>query len=91
MSDMGLILINQSDLLKVKPHTSRLACLPVLLCLRVTMPTDLVCDGKRGVKPVVLDDSAAPLRRTDSAHISHAQSVARVVSAQILQRHRQIK
>lgn len=56
----------------------------VVLFVHVSMPTYLVCDSKRSVKPVVLDDGAAPLRRADGADIRHAQRVAGVVATKIL-------
>lgn len=48
------------------------------------MPTYLVCNSKRSVKPVVLDHSAASLRRADGADIRHAQGVAGVVATEVL-------
>lgn len=48
------------------------------------MPTYLMGDSKRGVKPVVLDDSAAPLRRADGADVRHAQGVAGVMATEVL-------
>lgn len=48
------------------------------------MPTDLMCNGKRRVKPVVLDDGAASLRGADGADVRHAQGVAGVVATQVL-------
>lgn len=50
------------------------------------MPTYLMRDGKRGVKPVVLDDGAAPLRGADGADVGHAQGVAGVVAAEVLEK-----
>ena len=50
------------------------------------MPTDLVSDGERSVEPVVLDDGAASLRRADGADVRHAQGVAGVVAAEVLDR-----
>lgn len=52
--------------------------------MRVSMPTDLMRDGERGVKAVVLDDGAASLRRADGADIRHAQGVAGVVATEVL-------
>lgn len=46
--------------------------------------TYLVSDGECGVKAVVLDDGAASLWRADCADVRHAQGVARVVAAQVL-------
>lgn len=43
-------------------------------------------DGKRSVKAVVLDDGAASLRRADGADVGHAEGVAGVVAAEILDR-----
>lgn len=57
----------------------------LFVCVRVR--TDLVCHGERRVKAVVLDDGAAPLRRTHGAHVGHAESVTRVMTAQILKTH----
>lgn len=48
------------------------------------MPTYLVSDGEGGVKAVVLDDGAASLRRADGADVRHAQGVAGVVAAEVL-------
>lgn len=48
------------------------------------MPTYLVSDGEGGVKAVVLDDSTASLRRADGADVRHAQGVAGVVAAEVL-------
>lgn len=48
------------------------------------MPTYLMGDGKCGVKPVVLDDSAAPLWRADGADVRHAQRVTGVVATEVL-------
>ena len=50
------------------------------------MPTYLMRDGKRGVKPVVLDDGAASLRRADGSHVRHAEGVTGVVSTEVLER-----
>ena len=50
------------------------------------MPTYLMCDSKRGVKPVVLDDSTASLRGADSADVCHAQGVAGVVATEVLEK-----
>lgn len=47
-------------------------------------PTYLVRDGERGVQPVVLDDGAASLRGADGADVGHAEGVAGVVAAQVL-------
>ncbi len=46
--------------------------------------TDLMCHGEGGVKPVVLDDCTAPLRRAHGSHISHTESITGVMTAQIL-------
>lgn len=46
--------------------------------------TDLVRHGERRVQPVVLDDGTAPLWRAHGAHVSHAESVAWMMSTQIL-------
>lgn len=63
------------------------ACLVyIAVCVCVSMPTYLMRDGKRGVKPVVLDDGAAPLRGADGAHVGHAQGVAGVVAAEVLEK-----
>lgn len=43
-------------------------------------------DSKCSVKAVVLDDGAASLRRADGADIRHAEGVAGVVAAEVLDR-----
>lgn len=48
------------------------------------MPTYLVSDGEGGVKAVILDDGATSLRRADGADVRHAQGVAGVVAAEVL-------
>lgn len=50
----------------------------------VSTPTYLMGDRERSVEPVVLDDGAASLRRADGADVCHAEGVAGVVSAEIL-------
>ena len=50
------------------------------------MPTYLVSDGEGGMKAVVLDDGAASLRGADGADVRHAQGVAGVVAAEVLDR-----
>ena len=50
------------------------------------MPTYLVSDGEGGVKAVVLDDGAASLRRADGADVGHAEGVAGMVAAKVLDR-----
>lgn len=54
------------------------------VCVCVSMPTYLMRDCKGSVKPVVLDDSAASLRRADGADVCHAQGVAGVVATEVL-------
>lgn len=61
----------------------------VLVC--VSMPTYLMRDSKRSVKPVVLDDGAASLRRADGADVRHAQGVAGVVATEVLDKGNKFK
>ncbi len=56
----------------------------VRVCVRVSVPTYLMRDSKRSVKPIVLDDGAASLRRADGADVRHAQGVAGVVATEVL-------
>lgn len=61
-------------------------CMPrraqILVC--VLLPTYLMGNGERSVKTIVLDDGAASLRRADGADVRHAQGVAGVVAAEVL-------
>lgn len=48
------------------------------------MPTYLMRNSEGGVKPVVFNDSTAPLWRADGANVRHAQGVAGVVATEVL-------
>lgn len=81
----GLILISERDVL-TGVKVLALASLPHCLHVGdgVSMPTYLMRDSKRSVKPVVLDDGAASLRGADGAHVGHAQGVTGVVATEVL-------
>lgn len=69
-----------NDVIEVFVHARGL-----FVCVRVC--TDLMCHGECCMKAVVLNDGTAPLWRTYGAYVSHAESVTRVMTAQILKTH----
>lgn len=80
-----VILISEGDM-QTDVHMHALTCLELCLCADVCMssPTYLMSNGKRSVKTIVFDDGAASLRRADGADVRHAQGVAGVVAAEVL-------
>lgn len=60
------------------------ACSGVSVC--VSMPTYLMRDSKRSMKPVILDNSTTSLWRADRANVRHSQCVAGVVATEVLDR-----
>lgn len=45
------------------------------VCVCVSMPTYLMGNSERSVKPIVLDDSAASLWGADGADVGHPQGI----------------